>query len=319
MLAKSRTERLIRNSLLEPINSFNLRHQHFCQFLIIFSIGLSILSLFSDSIWSQINDLLLNENIRINMNRFQNKNVMITGAASGIGRAAAIRIAQEGGNLALLDINEEGLKVLVDEIINKYHIKIVYAQCNVASFEETQIMIDKLVDELGGIQSLSHNAGILRCYNTHEMTPEQWNEIISINLTGTFNVNRHALPHLLKNKCSYLVNTSSIAIEQPHPWMSAYAATKGAIKSFTRSLFIEYCLQGLHANCVLPGSIESELANKFSVPAGANPILLKTLIPLGEGKLVSAEHVAGVIALLASDDALHINGTEITVDGGKVF
>lgn len=253
------------------------------------------------------------------MKRFQDKNVMITGAATGIGRAAAIRIAQEGGNLALLDINLVGLQNITQEIIEKYHVKVIYAQCNVASFEETETAINSLAHEIGGIQSLSHNAGILRCYNTHEMTPAQWNEIISVNLTGTFNVNRLALPHLLKNKCSYLVNTSSIAIDQPHPWMAAYAASKGAIKSFTRSLFIEYFLQGLHANCVLPGSIESDLANTFKIPEGANPVLLKTLIPLGESKLVSANHVAGVIALLASDDAYHINGTEIIVDGGRVF
>lgn len=252
------------------------------------------------------------------MKRFQNKSVLITGAASGIGRAAAIRIAREGGNLALLDINSVQLQDLAHDIMEKYGVKVVYSQCDVTSFDEAQAIINKLADEIGGIQSLSHNAGILRCYNTHEMALAEWNEIISVNLTGTFNVNRHALPHLLKNKTSYIVNTSSIAIEQPHPWMAAYAATKGAIKSFTRSLFIEYCLQGLHANCVLPGSIKSELGGMFKIPVGADPILLKTLIPFGKANLVSADQVAGVIALLASDDAAHINGTEITVDGGKI-
>ncbi len=253
------------------------------------------------------------------MQRFKNRNVMITGAASGIGYATAVRIAQEGGNLALLDINIEQLKIVTNELARVYNIKVVCAQCNVSSFTETHSVINQLVTELGSIQALSHNAGILRCYHTHEMTSDQWNEIISVNLTGTFNVNRHAIPHLLKNKTSYLVNNSSIAIDQPHPWMSAYVATKGAIKSFTRSLFIEYFLQGLRANCVLPGSIESELSATFNLPEGANPDLVKTLIPLGESRLVSAEHVASVIAMLTSDDAFHINGTEIIVDGGRVF
>lgn len=252
------------------------------------------------------------------MQRFKNKNVMITGAASGIGRAAAIRIANEGGNLALLDINLDQLIKTADEL-KQYGNKVIYAKCDVSNFKETQEIIDKLCNEFGGIQALSHNAGILRCYNTHEMTLEQWNEIISINLTGTFNVNRHALPHLLKNKVSFIVNNSSNSAEHPHPWMSAYSATKGAIKSFTRSLFIEYCLQGLHANCILPGGVETGLGNTFSIPKGANPDLLKTLAPLGNVKLASPDHVAGVIALLASDDATHINGTEIAIDGGKVF
>lgn len=187
-----------------------------------------------------------------------------------------------------------------------------------SNFDDVNKTIHKLVEQLGGIQALSHNAGILRCYNTHEMSLEQWNELISVNLTGTFNVNRHALPHLLKNKCSYLVNTSSIASYYRHPWMSAYSATKGAIKSFTRSLFIEYCLQGLHANCVLPGGIDTPLGNSFAVPKGADAKLLKSLTPFDTVKLVSPESVAATIAFLASDDAIHINGTEISVDSGKI-
>jgi NAD(P)-dependent dehydrogenase (short-subunit alcohol dehydrogenase family) len=250
--------------------------------------------------------------------RFQNRNVLITGAGSGIGKAAAIRIASEGGNLALMDVSKEKLASITQEL-EKYQTNVVTAACNVADFNQTKEAIDYLSNELNGIHALSHNAGILRCYHTHEMTSEQWNEIMNVNLTGTFHVNRHTIPHLLKNERSYLVNTSSIAIDQPHPWMSAYAATKGAIKAFTRSIFIEYFLQGLHANCVLPGSIKSELGGQFNVPEGANRDLVKTLIPLGESRLVSPEHVAGVIALLTSDDAIHINGTEITVDGGRIF
>lgn len=251
------------------------------------------------------------------MRRFQNRNVLITGAASGIGFAAAQRIASEGGNLALLDINPDQLKS-ASEHLKKFNTKIVYEICNVADFNATKNAIDKMCEEIGGIQALSHNAGILRCYNTHEMTLEQWNEILSVNLTGTFNVNRHAIPHLLKNERSYLVNTSSIAAYYRHPWMSAYSATKGAIRSFTISLFIEYCLQGLHANCVLPGSIDTPLSRDFNIPKGANPELIQCLTPFGKAFMVSPESVAGAIAFLASDDAQHINGTEISVDGGKI-
>lgn len=252
------------------------------------------------------------------LQRFQNRNVLITGAGSGIGKAAAMRIASEGGNLALLDINAAHLQTLTNEL-RQYDSKVVSVTCDVGKFAEVRDAIDELSNQLGGIHALSHNAGILRCYHTHEMTSEQWQEMMTVNLTGTFHVNRHALPHLLKHERSYLVNTSSIAIDQPHPWMSAYAATKGAIKAFTRSIFIEYFMQGLHANCVLPGSIQSELGSQFSIPEGGNPDLVKTLIPLGESRCVSPAHVAGVIALLTSDDAIHINGTEITVDGGRIY
>jgi NAD(P)-dependent dehydrogenase (short-subunit alcohol dehydrogenase family) len=169
------------------------------------------------------------------------------------------------------------------------------------------------------IHALSHNAGILRCYLTHEMTPSQWNEVINVNLTGTFNVNRHAIPHLLKNERSYIVNTSSNVVDQTPPWMAAYCASKGAIKAFTRALAIEYSFQGLHANCVLPGNIQTELAAGFRIPEGANPNLVNLIPPPGAIKFVSPDYVAGVVALLMSNEGDHINGTEITIDGGRIF
>lgn len=252
------------------------------------------------------------------MQRFQQKNVLVSGAGSGIGRAAAHRIAKEGGNLGIFDINLARLKETAIEL-EAYGNQVCYLPCDVSNFNETKQVINHLSHELNGVHALSHNAGILRCYHTHEMTLDEWNELMAVNLTGTFSVNRHAIPHLLKNKQSYIVNTSSNAVDQPHPWMSAYAATKGAIRSFTRSIFIEYFLQGLHANCVMPGSIQTELADTFTVPEGANADLVKTLIPLGVSKMVSPDHVAGVIAMLASDDAMHINGTEMVVDGGRIY
>ena len=251
------------------------------------------------------------------MKRFQNKNVLITGAASGIGRAAAFRMASEGASLALLDCDSRKLAETSRELLS-VGTRVVCSVCDVSNFDEVGEKVGLLAEQLGGIHSLSHNAGILRCYQTHEMTAEQWNEIISVNLTGTFNVNRHALRYLLENEVSYLVNTSSIASYYRHPWAAAYSATKGGIVSFTRSLFIEYFQKGLRANCVLPGSIDTPLARAYSVPEGANPNLIQCLVPFKDPVMVSPESVAGTIAFLASDDAYHINGTEVTVDGGKV-
>ncbi len=102
---------------------------------------------------------------------------------------------------------------------------------------------------------------------------------------------------------------------QPHPWLSAYAATKGGIVSFTRSLFIEYSLQGLHANCILPGGTDTPLARSFVIPQGGNPVLLSSMARFGRPAWIPAEKVAAAIAFLASDDASHMNGTEMWVDG----
>ncbi len=249
--------------------------------------------------------------------RFTHKNILITGAASGMGRAAALRISAEGGHLALIDNNLEGLKSLAS-VLSIEGQRVVYRVCDVRDFDATQQAIDALSEELGGLHAVSHNAGIMRCYNTHEMTLAQWEEIISVNLTGTFNVNRHALPHLLKNKVSFLVNNASNALVHPHPWLAAYSASKGGIKAMTQSLYAEYTLQGLRANCILPGRIETGLARGFSIPKGANPELVKTLVPTGRVNLVDPDQVGSVIAFLLSEDALHINGTEILVDGGQI-
>lgn len=252
------------------------------------------------------------------MQRFQNKKVMITGAASGIGRATALRIAQEGGHLALLDMNVDRLKTLSEELKAK-GTEVVYAQCDVTNFDETGKVINQLANELGGIQALSHNAGILRAYLTHEMTSSQWMETINVNLNGTFNVNRHALPHLLKNERSYLVNNSSNAVNQSPFWLSAYVASKGGVMAFTRALAMEYTIEGLRANSILPGLIQTELLSGFKVPEGANPNLTRLLPPSGAIKFVSPDYVASVIALLMSEEGSHINGTEITIDGGRLL
>ena len=252
------------------------------------------------------------------MNRFENKRVIITGAASGIGQAAAMRMASEGAILGLLDLNKDSLIRTAQEVSKQFGTTVFTRQCDVGQFDQVGEAIDSLVKEMGGLQALSHNAGILKVYNTHEMTLEQWNQIIRVNLTGTFAVNRFALPHLLRNDQSYLVNMSSIAEHHPHPWASAYSASKGGIHSFTRSLFIEYHKQGLRANTVKPGSIQSGLADNFSIPKGGDPELINFLVPFGKPHMVGAEHAASTIAFLCSDDAYHINGTEIIVDGGKI-
>jgi NAD(P)-dependent dehydrogenase (short-subunit alcohol dehydrogenase family) len=169
---------------------------------------------------------------------------------------------------------------------------------------------------MGGFDTLNHCAGILRTYHTHEMNYEQWHEIIDVNLHGTFYVNHAALPHLLKNRYSAIVNCSSTAAIGSHPWMSAYAASKGAIISFTRSLYQEYVKQGLRANCVVPGGIATALHGDFKAPEGADMDLLKGAMPfVGFAK---PRHAASVIAFLASDDARYVNGTEVRADGGAL-
>ncbi|QWU99306.1 MULTISPECIES: SDR family NAD(P)-dependent oxidoreductase [Francisella] len=251
------------------------------------------------------------------MKRFINRNIVVTGAASGIGLAVCHRIAAEGGNIAMVDWDSKRLSLAVNEL-QKYNTNIKPYICDVQSENSVTTVTRDIKNDFQYIHALNHNAGILKIYNTHEMTLEEFQEIININLIGTFLINKSFIPLLLKNEVSYLVNMSSIAEFHPHPWMSAYSATKGAIKSFTRSLFIEYHKQGLRANCISPGSVTTRLADNFIIPQGADSDIIKYLVPFGEPHMVTPDKIAGVIAMLCSDDAYHINGTEIIADGGRI-
>lgn len=249
------------------------------------------------------------------MKRFEEKNVVITGAAAGIGQATAQRIAEEGGTCALIDLNAEGLTA-TKALVDAEGVKSWTYECNVTDGAGVKKVIDQAAEDMGGFDTLIHCAGILRTYHTHEMTFEQWHEIIDVNLNGTFYVNHAALPHLLKNRFSSIVNCSSTSALGSHPWMSAYAASKGGILSFTRALYQEYVKQGLRANCVVPGGIATALHGNFRAPEGADMDLLKGAMPfVGMAK---PKHAASVIAFLASDDARYINGTEIRADGGAL-
>lgn len=249
------------------------------------------------------------------MKRFEQKNVVITGAAAGIGQATAQRIAEEGGTCALIDLNAEGLTA-TKALVDAQGVKSWTYECNVTDGAGVKKVIDQAAEDMGGFDTLIHCAGILRTYHTHEMTFEQWHEIIDVNLNGTFYVSHAALPHLLKNRFSSIVNCSSTSALGSHPWMSAYAASKGGILSFTRALYQEYVKQGLRANCVVPGGIATALHGNFRAPEGADMDLLKGAMPfVGMAK---PKHAASVIAFLASDDARYINGTEIRADGGAL-
>ena len=250
------------------------------------------------------------------MKRFEGKNVVITGAAQGIGQATAQRIAEEGGNVALLDINAAGLDA-TKKIVDDLGVKSWAYECDITDGHKVKEVIDQAAADMGGFDTLLHIAGVLRTYATHEMTFEQWHNVININLNGTFYVNHAALPHLLKNKFSCIVNMSSTSAIGKHPWMSAYAASKGAVISFTRSLYIEYVMQGLRANCVVAGGIQTPLHGDFKAPAGGDMKLMQGAMPL-TGRMAKPKYAASVIAFLASDDGRFINGTEIRADGGAL-
>ena len=158
-------------------------------------------------------------------------------------------------------------------------------------------------------------AGILRTAHTHEHDLATWNQVIAVNLTGTFLCCQAAIPALLESGGN-IVNVSSTAALAGNPWAAAYSASKAGVLALTRTIAVEYGRQGLRANAVCPGSIETPITEQFVFPEGADASLVKRIMPLDRSR--GPETVAAAIAFLASDDAAHINGEHVRVDGATL-
>jgi NAD(P)-dependent dehydrogenase (short-subunit alcohol dehydrogenase family) len=260
------------------------------------------------------------------MKRLEGKKVLVTGAGSGIGQATALRLLDEGAAVVAADVAADGLdktRAQAEEAAVAERLSTV--AMDVASEDSVVEGLRSAVEKLGGLDSLVNAAGILRAAHTHETSTELWNQIININLTGTFLVVREALPALLANPRSAVVNFSSTSAAFAHPYMAAYAASKGGVQSFTHSLALEYAKQGLRAVCVAPGSIKSGITDATGgyIPKDADwslfprlmPILPTTVESSGAG-MAEPNAIAGVIAMLVSEDGAWITGTEIRIDGG---
>jgi len=249
------------------------------------------------------------------MQRFQDKLALVTGAASGIGQATALRLAEEGANVACVDVNAEGLASTCESITGLGR-QAIALECDVSDEAAVAKTVRAAVDALGGLNVLCNVAGILRADHTHELALADWDRVLRINLTGTFLMCRAAIPHLLANKGNNIVNTSSTSALGSHPWMAAYAASKGGILSLTNVIAVEYVKKGLRCNAVCPGGVSTPLHSQFKMPKDADPQLLQGAIPLVP--YVGPKHAASAIAFLASDDARYITGTHFRVDGGAL-
>jgi NAD(P)-dependent dehydrogenase (short-subunit alcohol dehydrogenase family) len=248
------------------------------------------------------------------MQRFNNKVALITGAASGIGRATAERLAQEGAAVFCVDLQEAALQATVAEL-QQAGGKAEAFVCDISDEAQVKACVKRCIDSFGQLDVLVNMAGILRFAHTHECSLDTFNLIMRVNLNGTFLLCREALPELLKTKGN-IVNAASTAALQGLPWGAAYGASKAAILAMTNSMAVDYSQQGVRANCVAPGDIVTPIASGLEFPKDANFDLLRRCQSLTGGK--GPEVVAGVIAMLASEDGAHITGECIKVDGGML-
>ncbi len=253
------------------------------------------------------------------MNRFAGRRIIVTGAGSGIGQGTALRLLAEGGRVHGIDIDAEGLQRTHDDasmagVADRLHTGVL----DIADEDSVGSHVAAAVERLQGLDVLVNAAGILRAAHTHECSLEMWNQVLSVNLTGTFLMTRAAPPSLLASGKGVVVNFSSTSATFAHPYMAAYAASKGGIDAFTHTLAVEYGKQGLRAVAVAPGGIASGITMTTAgmLPADTDWSLFAKMSPvIGRGFGEPAD-VAGVIAMLASDDGRFITGTSVRIDGG---
>ena len=263
------------------------------------------------------------------MNRYEGRRVLITGGGSGIGQATVLRVLAEGGHVVAADVDEAGLtatRKLAPDAGTEARLHTV--QVDIADETSVRDAVAAALAELGGLDVLVNAAGILRSSHTHETSLEQFNKVIAVNLTGTFLMIRESVPALLQGNAPTVINFSSTSASFAHPYMAAYAASKGGIQSMTHALASEYSRQGIRFTSVAPGSISSGMTDASGtstqnagpgLPGDADMSLYMKLLPaLGSGFAVP-DAVAGVVAMLGSVDGSFITGTEIRIDGGTHY
>ncbi|QDR83253.1 beta-ketoacyl-ACP reductase [Sporomusa termitida] len=242
------------------------------------------------------------------MKGLKNKVVIITGAAAGIGKATALRFAEEGANIVIADFADGS--AAVQEVTAK-GVQAVYAQVNVTDPESVKAMVAKAIEVFGKVDVLINNAGITKDAMMKKMTKEAWDAVIDVNLTGVFNCTSAVLPHLLAQKAGVVLTTSSVVGLYGNLGQTNYAAAKWGVIGMTKSWAKEMARHGLRFNCVAPGFIATEMVKKIPEQVLNEKILIK--VPAG--RLGEPEEIAAAFAFLASDDAKFINGAVLSVDG----
>lgn len=244
------------------------------------------------------------------MNGLKDRVAVITGGADGIGRATAMRFAQEGAVVVIWDMNEEKGKQTAAEI-NAAGGKALFLKVNTSNFAEVEAASQKVVEQYGKYEILINNAGITRDSTLKKMTPELWQQVIDVNLTGVFYCAKCAADIMTEQGWGRIVNASSVVALYGNFGQTNYVATKAGLIGMTKTMARELGKKGVTVNAVAPGFILTDMVRKMPEE------VLKSMedkVPVK--RLGKPEEIAAAYAFLASDDAAYINGTVISVDGG---
>lgn len=245
------------------------------------------------------------------MKRLENKVAIVTGGAQGIGKATVVKFIDEGASVVIWDVDDNKGTQLANELSSKG--KAVYMKVNVAKFEEVEKAVQSVISEFGKIDILVNNAGILRDATLAKMTPEQWQQVIDVNLTGVFNCTKCVAPFMIEKQYGRIINATSVVGIYGNFGQTNYVATKSGVIGMTKVWARELGRKGINVNAIAPGFIATEMV--ASMPEKIIN-MMKEKTPLG--RLGTPEDIANGYLFLASDEASFINGTVLSIDGGVI-
>lgn len=248
------------------------------------------------------------------MKLLENKVAIITGAARGIGEAIAIKLAEHGAHIVfsyISDSSTEKAKALEERIIS-LGVRAKAYQSNAGKFEDCEVFVNDALKEFGTIDICVNNAGISKDNLLLRMTPEQWDDVMAINLKSVFNMTKQIIKPMMKSKKGSIINMSSIIGIRGNAGQSSYAASKAGIIGFTKSIAHELGSRNIRCNAIAPGFIETDMTDYLKSGDVSKTFLEK--IPLG--RFGSAEEIANTTLFLASDMSSYITGQVISTCGG---
>ncbi|MCC7378328.1 MAG: 3-oxoacyl-[acyl-carrier-protein] reductase [Chitinophagaceae bacterium] len=248
------------------------------------------------------------------MKLLNSKNTIITGAARGIGEGIAIKFAEHGSNIAFTYVSDSSAAKAkaLEEKLTSMGVKAKAYQSNAGDYAACESVVNEVVKEFGSIDICVNNAGISKDNLLLRMTPEQWDEVMQINLKSVFNMTKQVIRPMMKAKSGSIINMSSVIGEMGNAGQSSYAASKAGIIGFTKSIAKELGSRNIRSNAVAPGFVETDMTSYLKEGEGAEKY--KADIPLG--RFASTEDIANVCLFLASDMGSYVTGQVISACGG---
>jgi NAD(P)-dependent dehydrogenase (short-subunit alcohol dehydrogenase family) len=258
--------------------------------------------------------------------KLQNRIALITGGGRGIGRSIAHVFAREGARVAVVARTRTQVEGVAKELADRFQVETTAIACNVSDGDSVKAMIAKVTEAFGrGPDILVNNAGIAESALLTKTDDELWRRHLAINLDGTFYCMRAALPGMIERGWGRIINIASIAGKTGAPYIAAYSASKHGVLGLTRSASQEVARNGITVNAICPGYVDTDMTtrgienitSKTSLTKDQALESIKKMSP--QNRLVTAEEVAALALLLASEDGRGINGQAINVDGGSVL